>query len=338
MASESKAGAKPKSSDWRVLLAVVVLMLLYVNHGRLYEFGYAQWSRVYIAPQLSGAEEALKAGRSDEAIAKALPILRQHPDNPRLLYFVSGTYWSLDRVPLALFYAEAYLRSPHLKDPEQQERMAQLIVDDETVWPYLKSASGALTSSNAWMDALGLSVEQKAALSLHIMDAPSPLIENEKLFYSLPRGWAKASHLTPAALLAESSTNEREDAGYVNVDGSVLCSGASASDSPGFNETQWCDRVFESAGLWQAVRTGRVTIDYPAGGTGCCTLSLDDPDLRPLDDIVAAFLARREAAGKGAPKDSAEGINSLIDLRQRVLLKQSYLLNFVTAAKLQPKK
>jgi hypothetical protein len=44
--------------------------------------------------------------------------------------------------------------------------------------------------------------------------------------------------------------------------------------------------------------------------------------LRPLDDIVAAFLVRREASGNGVPEDSAEGTNSLIDLRQRVLLKQ----------------
>lgn len=339
MASKSKVDVKSKPYDWGPLLAAIVLVLLYVNHGRLYEFGYAQWSRVYIAPQLSGAEEALKAGRSDEAIAKALPLLRQHPDNPRLLYFVSGTYWSLNRAPLAIFYAMAYLRSPHLKDPEQMERLGQLLAEDPTVWPYLKSANGALTSSTAWMETLTLTVEAKAALSFHIMDAPSPIIENEQLFYSLPRGWGKASHLTAAALLAQSSNiADREDAGYINVDGSVLCNGAPASDSSGLNETKWCERVFESADLWQAIRTGRLTVDYPDGGNGCCTLPLDDSDLRPLDEIVAAFVARREVAGKGGAEGSAEGINSLIDLRQRVLLKQSYLLNFVTAAKLQPDK
>src|SRR5271157_660058 len=132
MASGGKVNAKPKSTlgtliEW--LLGIVLAMLL-VFRSQVYDLGYDLWSRVYIAPQLSNAQEALKAGHADQALAEALPILRRHPDNPRLLYFVAGTYWNLNQLPLAAFYAGAFLRSPNRKDPEQLDRLGQLLAVD----------------------------------------------------------------------------------------------------------------------------------------------------------------------------------------------------------------
>ena len=334
MALDGKVNAKPKRArrEWKAPLATIVILILLGQRAKVYDFGYDLWSRVYIAPQLSHAEEALKAGHSQEALAEALPMLRRHPDNPRLLYFVTGIYWDLDQLPLAIFYAKAFFRSPNWKDPEQLDHLGQLFVTDERAWPYLKDArnlscDGGYAEPNSWINSLSMSAEEKSGLQFKIMAAPSPIADNLKLFYTLPGGWRKVTVVKPAALLRDSSdVAEGDDAGYVNVDGSVLC----CEDA---GVVRWCESLFRKANLWEGVRTGRLKIDYPEGGDGCCTLSLDDPDLRPLDVIVAAFLARREAAGKEAPETSAEGFNSLIGLNQRVLLKQSYMLSFVGEAR-----
>ena len=119
-------------------------------------------------------------------------------------------------------------------------------------------------------------------------------------------------------MLGEPAESEAGATGYVQL--ALSCDGL------------WCSSTFERADLIAAMGSGRLSIDFPKGGAGCCSLSLDDPDLRPMETNVAEFVARRKAAGKGAPEASAEGMNALLSLRQRVLLKQSYLVTFAAAA------
>jgi hypothetical protein len=337
MASSGSTVAN-RSKDGSGCLSVFLFMIVLLLSTYGYYIGYDLWSRFYIAPQLSKAEAAANAEHFAEALGEALPLLRQHPDNPRLLYFVSRTYWILDQRPLAAFYARAYLRTLHKRDPEQLDHLGQLLAADSLAWPYFKDADDSDTSYS-WLWRLSLSPEAKATLSLDIMRSPSEFVENIKLYRKLPRGWAKSNTVTPAALLTQPAlVAEGDNAGYVNVDGSVLCTGPDESGTTGPRRPKWCSSIFRKADLWKAVSTGRLTIDYPKGGEGCCTLTLDDPDLRPMDEVVADFLARREKLGKGDPETSAEGVGSLLDLRQRVLLKQSYLFNFAAAAEILPHK
>lgn len=320
---DNKAGKKSKGSGCLdMLISVGVLVIAMV----VYLLGYDLWSRFYIAPQLSSAEAAAKGEHFTEALGYALPILRKHPDNPRLLYFVCRTYWILDQRPLAAFYARAYLRSAHLRDSEQSKNLGQLLAADSLMWPYFKDFP------DSWAF-LGLSPEAKAALSLEVKNSPSEFVENWKLYDKLPRGWAKSNTVMPAALLTEpSDVAEGNRAGFVNLGASALCNMPDDFRTTGRRPVRWCSPIFQSGKLSKAVNTGRLTINYPEGGDGCCTLSLDDPDLRPLGEVVAAFVARRKAAGRGDPDASAEGIGSLMDLRQRVILKQSFLLNFASYA------
>jgi len=335
--ASSDGNVDNKSKGWGCMFVPgFIVFILLATLG--YYVSYDLWSRFYIAPQLSKAEAAANAEHFAEALGDALPILRHHPDNPRLLYFVSRTYWILDQRPLAAFYAKAYLRSPHWRDSEQLGQLGQLLTADSLAWAYFKDDDDASTPYS-WLSRLRLNPQNEATLSLDIMRSPSGFVENMKLYDKLPRGWAKANTVTPAALLNEpSNVAEGDRAGYVNVNGSVLCRTPDESGTTVPPRPKWCSSIFRSADLWKAISTGRLTIDYPKGGDGCCTLSLDDPDLRPLDEVVAAFVSRRQAAGKGDPETSAEGVGSLLDLRQRVLLKQSYLLNFAAAAELQRKK
>jgi hypothetical protein len=303
----------------------MLLVVLWMARGNIYNLGYDLWSHFVVARRLAPAEDALTTGRSGDALQSSLRLLRADPDDPRLIYFVAGAYWELDQPLLADFYTAAYLKSARRKDPEQLRRLSELLAEDERAWPYLAGAGfSSRMALGALIDSLDLEPVKKAGIKLGAEGAATGMEQqfevDKQLFYSLPKGWQKTSALPPAQVLGEPADSEAGATGYVRL-------AAASCDEP------WCASIFEHADLTAAVRSGRLAIDFPNGGAGCCSLSLDDPDLRPMETIVTEFLARRQAAGKGAPEASAEGMNALLSLRQRVLFKQSYLLSFAAAAK-----
>jgi hypothetical protein len=319
-----KAG-RSRLQDLGAIASVMLLVILWMARGNIYNLGYDLWSHFVVARRLAPAEDALTTGRSGDALQSSLRLLRADPDDPRLIYFVAGAYWELDQPLLADFYTAVYLKSARRKDPEQLRRLSQLIADDERAWPYLAGAGfSSRMALGALIDSLDLEPVKKAGIKLGAEDAAGGMEQqfavDKQLFYSLPKGWQKAPALPPAQVLGEPAESEAGTTGYVQLDAPVSC------DEP------WCSSIFEQVDLTAAVRSGRLVIDFPKGGAGCCSLSLDDPDLRPMETIVAEFLTRRKAAGKGAPEASAEGMNALLSLRQRVLFKQSYLLSFAAAA------
>ncbi len=318
-----KAG-RSRLQDLGAIAGVMLLVVLWMARGNIYNFGYDLWSHFVVTPRLATAEDALTTGRSGDALQSSLRLLRADPDDPRLIYFVAGAYWELDQPLLADFYTAAYLKSARRKDPEQLRRLSELLAEDERAWPYL--AGGGFSSRmalGALIDSLDLEPVKKASIKLGAEEAATGMEQqfevDKQLFYSLPKGWQKTSALPPAQLLGEPADSEDGATGYVQI-------AAASCGEP------WCASIFEHADLTAAVRSGNLAIDFPKGGAGCCSLSLDDPDLRPMETIVAEFLARRQAAGKAAPEASAEGMNALLSLRQRVLFKQSYLLSFAAAA------
>jgi hypothetical protein len=328
MSQDKKTPLRPGRSrlqDLAAIAGVMLLILLWTARASIYNFGYELWSHFVVAPHLAPAEDALTAGRSGDALERALTLLRADPDDPRLIYFVAGAYWDLDQPLLADFYTAVYLRSVRRKDPEQLSRLSQLVAADERAWPYLAGAGfTSRTALGALIDRLDLEPVKKAGIKLGAESAAGGMERefeaDKRLFYSLPKGWQKAPALPPGQVLGEPASSEAGGIGYLQIDGPVSC------DDP------WCPSIFGRVELADAVGSGRLAIDFPKGGPGCCALSLDDPDLRPLETVVGEFLARRQAAGKSAPEASAEGMNALLSLRQRVLFKQSYLLSFVAAA------
>ncbi len=310
--------------DLAAIAGVILLGVLWTGRTSIYNVGYALWSHVVVAPHLAPAEDALTAGRSGDALQDALRLLRANPEDPRLIYFVAGAYWNIDQPLLADFYTLAYLKSARRKDPEQLSRLSRLLAEDERAWPYLEGAGfKSRRAVGGLIGSLGLGVGQEGGIKLGAEAAADGMKRqfevDKELFYSLPKGWQKAPALPPAQVLGGPADSEAAATGYVQL----------ALSWRGL----WCSSRFEHADLTAAVGSGRLDTDFPKGGAGCCSLSLDDPDLRPMETIVAEFVARRKAAGKGAPEASAEGMNALLSLRQRVLIKQSYLLTFAAAAR-----
>jgi hypothetical protein len=95
-----------------------------------------------------------------------------------------------------------------------------------------------------------------------------------------------------------------------------------------------CQRGFGFGGgnLWQAIASQRLAIDYPYGGKDCCTLALDDPNLRSLGVVEGEFLQKLQTMGDQYAPDSAASEAALLAFRARVLAKQRYVLGFLDGA------
>jgi hypothetical protein len=83
-----------------------------------------------------------------------------------------------------------------------------------------------------------------------------------------------------------------------------------------------------SGSLGHAVATGRIEIAVPAYRS-CCAISLDDPDLRPIDDVVAEYLAKRKVRNASQIGTTPQSVNEMLELNTRLALKHLFVLNFV---------
>jgi hypothetical protein len=95
-----------------------------------------------------------------------------------------------------------------------------------------------------------------------------------------------------------------------------------------------CERAFDfgRGNLWQAIAAQHLAVDYPYGGKDCCTLALDDTDLRSLSVVEGEFLQKLQTMGDQYASDSAASNAALLAFRARVLAKQRYVLGFLDGA------
>jgi tetratricopeptide (TPR) repeat protein len=89
---------------------------------------------------------------------------------------------------------------------------------------------------------------------------------------------------------------------------------------------------FSTGNLWQAIATQHLAINEPVGGKNCCSLALDDPDLRSLNTLESEFLEKLEASGGNYAPDTDAGGAAQLAFRARVLAKQRYVLGFLESA------
>lgn len=95
-----------------------------------------------------------------------------------------------------------------------------------------------------------------------------------------------------------------------------------------------CRRAFyfPSGNLWTAIATQRLAIAFEQyGGKDCCSLSLDDPDLRSLSVVETEFSQKLDAAGDRFA-DAAARQQAELAFRARLLAKQQYVLDFLDNA------
>lgn len=308
-----------------------------------YNVSYDLWSRVYFAGRLSSASTAIQSGRTDDAIASILPLLREHPDNPRLLYFIAGAYWDRENFLLANFYTVAYFKSARHRDSDQALALARLLAADRRVWPYwvdadpefnifkglplpLASRDSLWSHLSAFRDP-GRDVEYIAASGEPWLTLQETSNYNWWLYETMSDQRRRKTIVPAKTLLATPADQEGNRPGLVFI---------AVPDKPSSYWTRdWGGgRAFQRASLWDAIRTGTISVsDSTLGGSDCCSLSLDDPDLRPMDTLMAEFLARERAARRPPLEETADGMNRLLDFRQRVMLKRAFVTNYLVWAK-----
>jgi hypothetical protein len=321
-----------------VILMMIVLFAFETPRFRhfLSEQIYGAWSHYYIAPQLKAAEAAAAADQPEEALQLAAPILAAHPQDPRVLYFVAGTRLNSGDLVRGVFYAIAYLRSPHDKDSEQFTRLAQLLLADPAISGYFIRSNYAYGSIDPVVDSLPLDPVDKVHIKMldpdeHSRVEPPPyaitrsLAQDVAFFYSQPAGWQHVVLLSPAQVLSRESSAQ---GGLWQLTPPKMEKGRTWGH-------EFPQRLYERAKLWHSIETAELAAAYAEdehGGEGCCKLDLADPDLRPLDVISAEFVKEWAAQHKTAPEESAAGQREVLKLRERVLLKQLYLLQFAADA------
>lgn len=296
-ASREKPPAKKRVFDRASGLILVVLFWGGLLAYR--ELGTTVWSMMMIEPTLAQAKAYDVADEPEKALPIVLKLLRDNPTDGGLLYFAMGLYLELDRPLLANFYLSALLNSHAGRglSSEQSGRLMTLQLDGP-IAPFRDS------------NFMGKQQEQ-------IND----------LFYRLPKGWQVITYLHDAnSVLNEPADQNVEAVGYTPPDAPIFCDGGEHA----------CGFDFSTGNLWNAIATQKLIIDYPRGGSGCCSLSLDDPDLRSLDVAFLDFLKSREAVGKPIGNNTQESDNAILAFRSHALIKQFYVLGFLKDARDAP--
>lgn len=311
-------------------LVLGALLMLVAAKDEIFAQAYDLWSSHVIAPKVEAAQAEARQGHVDQAIGAVQELLREHPDNPQLLVTMAAFHFDADRPATGLFYAIAYLRSARTKDPRLAEVLARLLLSDPDIPRYLATDNYADPGIIARLvDQLPISVDTKAALHFRFDEQDvatrhslaKELKVDERLFHALPRGWRVLTEAPPQDVLAASDNawSGARAAGLIDITPPTLAKGTTYGH-------RWPRVFFVRTNLWNAVRQGAIDAPAKEAGPDCCRLSLQDPALLPVDRLVEAFIAG--SGGRNPAESSAAGAARFLDVRERALLKQLYLLNF----------
>jgi len=246
--------------------------------------------KLVVEPAIKKASELKSKG----AAVIALPMLLDHVEgnaqNPNLIWAL-GDFYAIEDQPLLghlYFHALRYL-------------------DKSRVDPDL------LAYSDEWEHSSGIQVEQ---------DISNEVSETAEMY-------SRQRSAIPLAYPSSLNTLLNQPAADLAGGVSYFPPSEPGCSSIGGNGYQ-CgySLLFGTGDLGEAISSQHLKINYPAGGSDCCTLSLDDPDLRPLPTIEDEFI--RKIQNNGTSDMSPEVFErERIGLRVRVLTKQLYVLGYL---------
>ena len=316
---------------WTLLASLAVALLVGFIALLVWSYGavYDEWSRLKMKPVVERAENLSK---SDPAGAVALlqRSLAEHPDNPRLLYEMAALRFDHQEPVLGVFYAIAYLRSSRDQNPRRVKTLRSLLMIDPSLYQYLADDNYASNDERACALFENVPENELSAWNEYCEKGPAPLAPpvrslaaelhaDEQLFLQLPGDWQRSVRLPPAEVLSPAHAHI---AGYIEM--------AAPDTDKGHYMHEWPRLYLARGDLWDAVRTGGIDIPTPEAGAGCCQLKFDDPQLRPLEQVVSDYAQAH--GGIRRLTSSAKRMASLLGLREQVALKQLYLLNFAVSS------
>lgn len=246
-----------------------------------------------VQPAIKKAAELEARGGEEIALPILLNQVAASPRNPHLLWALGDIYTKMDRPLLAHFYFQA---------------LSHLDVSDlDPEWR---------SFAQPWQ---GQDIEYRRDLKRGI-DETASLYHQQKI--RIPLIYPDAIN----ALLNQPATTLSVPFGYFPPEHPVCMSRAEKGVQCGYAFQ------FDSGNLWQAISTQKLSIAFGAAGPDCCSLSLDDPDLRSPAVVEREFQERIEARGDQAGSSTEETERERLAFRVRVLTKQEYVLGFLDQA------
>jgi hypothetical protein len=239
-------------------------------------------------------------------------VLRDRQDDPRLLYLLAGVYFQMGRPFATEVILSAYQRIVTADDHEyRSERYAraQRMMERLTI-PGASSLIDPTVGMRRQEPRLG--------------EAPELLSTAIGIYNRAPAAWRKQLRdYAIGEVLAAPAAGAGAKLGLVNpekmLNAGIIC-----------NVRAKCSPHFRDASLVAAIAAGRLAIDAPEAGADCCAISLDDPDLRPADEILAEALA---GAKNKATADDAALMNETLGILSRAALKHRFVLAFLDLAR-----
>lgn len=298
------------------LLDKIVPFLILAALVAAYQWGPDLWWELTIGRQMEQANRFIVAQQPEKALPLVRAALRDHPKDAHLLYLASGVYIQMGRPFAADVVLSAYEKVAADSDNEKQSlrftRARQF--HDQII-------SGHMTPL---LDPTYGVTRQEPGPG-NFLDLLNKTIE---MYNHAPATWRKqVKDYSFADLLSSPVDGPDAALGLVNpqrmLDAGIVC-----------RKRENCSPHFSEASLTDAIASGRLAINAPEAGAGCCAVSLDDPDLRPVDDIMASILTRRTSGGSAVDKKSdADTLNRTLGIYSRAALKHMFVFNFIENAK-----
>ncbi len=294
-----------------------------------------RWWDLTTGRKLAEVDRLIREDKPREALRALRPHLKEDPTDRRLLYKAAGLYLETGRplpalVALAAYYDQALESSLEKKSTRFELAKAKrtfLLTDGEDEelhwedWPN----GGGKTQVRTKNPNRGLLARAAARWNASV-----------GIYNDAPPGWRKlAKEYSIPQMLREPAVGVQLTRGLLD---------------PGWMRKSrlicfWpddCLGTYLSAklggSLGNAIAYGSVSI---SAGTkpSCCSISLDDPDLRPMDDVVAEFLVARKVRNASDIGKSPRLMNELLELNSRLALKHLFVLNYIYNASpsLEPK-
>jgi hypothetical protein len=312
-----------KLLEGSVGLALLAALVGWSNGGN--GWVYDRWWDLTTGRKLAEVDRLVQEDKPAEALAALRGHIRRDPTDRRLLYRAAGLYLEMGRplpalVALAAYYDEAVQDDVERKSARFEAAGAQ--------WEFLlQDGPDELLRWEDKPDGHGkIQVRIKNPNRALLSRAVARWNDDVRIYNAAPREWRKLSKqysvpgVLGAPVLRTPLTQGLLDPAWAIKSGLVCF-------NPGKCEETY--RAAKAAGsLGAALAAGSVAISAP-GDPSCCTISLDDPDLRPMDDVVAEYFAARKV---GSAKDIGKtpgSLNELLELNSRLAIKHLFVLDYV---------
>lgn len=304
-------------------IALLAALVGWNNGGN--NWVYDRWWDLTTGLKLGEVDRLVLADKPAEALAALREHLRRDLKDRRLLYRAAGLYLEMGR-PLPALAALAAYRDQAAQDDTEKKSARFASVQEQ--WDFLlRDGPDYLMQWQDSPDGHGrtqVPIPNPNRALLH--RATQRWSRSVSIYNTATQDWRRLAKkysvqaILDAPILRTKLTQGLLDPGWA-LGSRLVCY------TPQDCEASYRDARAEGA-LGAALAAGRIAITAPSA-PACCAISLDDPDLRPMDDVVAEYFAARGIRGPTDIGRTPDSLNELLELNSRLAIKHLFVLNYI---------